>query len=119
GRALLLVLGFGAPLGVRSPDALKCLNGLAPKAEAASWASIGSSVLRWLSRADIVAHKIHAEIDPFSFAARFTDEATVVSRGGASLHILLGDEFALERIVDVETGAELSFGRFLNLGQAP
>lgn len=119
GWALLLVIGFGAPIGVRSPDALKFLNGLAPKAEAASWASIGSSVLRWLSRADIVAHKIHAEIDPFSFAARFTDEATVVSRGGASLHILLGDEFALERIVDVETGAELSFGRFLNLGQAP
>lgn len=85
----------------------------------ASLASIGASVLRWLSRADIVAHDLAATIDMSAKSARFVDDVTVRSRGGRTLHVLLGVDFQIDAVSDPATGEALDYGPFLNLGGLP
>lgn len=85
----------------------------------ASLASIGTSIIRWMSLVDIVGHEIEAVVDVNQRVAEFTDEVTIRSRGGRSLITLLGDDFRLDSVTDVASGQALSFGPYLNLGGLP
>lgn len=84
----------------------------------ASLASIGYTALRWLERAQIIHHDISVEVDPPQLAARLIDEVTFVSHGGRHLHVLLGVDAVLERVIDA-AGRDLSFTRVLSVGGLP